>query len=487
MKKDINIRKILHIIGGLLILEAFFMLIPMLTSYTYDEPDWIPFGISAFATFVIGYFLRHIHTESSRLSKRDGFLLTTMVWIAFCIFGMIPFMLCSSALGFSSAFFEAMSAFSTTGATTIVNSPIVLSKGVQIWQAILQWLGGMGIIVLTIAVIPAFNTSGGIQMFNAEVTGITHDKLSPRINRTALALWSVYFALTMLLVGLLWLGPMDLFDSVCHAFGTISTGGFSNRINGIASYNSDYVMLVTTIFMFLGGMNFAMIFRAVIFRWKPISMNQTIRTYIGTILLFSLMFSLSNIIEGNVESWQDIVLIPLFQVVSTITSTGYIASGFYVGSPIILALMFMMMFSGGCAGSTSGGAKIDRLIYLKKYLSNELRRCIHPNSILSVRINGVAVNSDLVAKTISFLCLFALLIVGGGTILSLIGLPTVDSFFSAFSCICNTGIDASITGYGDDFTTIPNAAKWVLSFLMLAGRLEIYTVLVLFSHSFWRR
>ncbi len=478
---------LLHMVSQLLMMEAGFMLLPLITCLVYNESDWSTFAITSAVTFAVGYGLWKIPTDSTRLARREGYLLVASIWLAFCVFGMLPFLLCSHNIDISSAFFESVSAFTTTGASSITHGCDVLSHGILIWQAILQWLGGMGIIVFTLAIVPAFNTTSGVRMFNAEVTGITHDKLQPRISQTAMSLWGVYMVLTLILIGLLLLGPMDLFESICHAFGTVSTGGFTTNNDGIAAYNSDYVLVVTTIFMFLGGLNFAMIFRAILMKWRPVKADQTIKVYIGVIFLFTVFFALSNAFGGNINSWRDVTIIPLFQVVSTITSTGYIAPGFTIYEPFVLALTFLMMFSGGCAGSTSGGAKIDRLIYLNSYLGNELRRCIHPNAILPVRVNGTVVNHDLVTKTISFLCLYILVTIGGGIVLSLLGLPVVDSFFASLSCICNTGIGASVTGYGEDFTAIPNAAKWVLSFLMLVGRLEIYTVLVLFTKAFWRR
>ncbi len=480
MKKTLNIRMLVNIIGGLLMLESFFMLIPMIVSIIYQDGDWGAFATSAVVTMAAGFFLQRVRRDSSRLGKREGFLLTASVWISFCIFGMIPFLLCTNNLGFSSAFFEAMAGFTTTGATTQNVTTNSVNYGIIMWQSIMQWLGGMGIIVFTLAIIPALSSAGGVQMFNAEMTGITRDKLRPRIHQTAITLWGVYFVLTLILAILLYLGPMDWFGAVCHSLCTISTGGFTYIPNTFENTNSDYVLVLTTIFMFLGGMNFAMIFRAVLLRWKPIRTDSTIRIYIGLIMLFSIAFAIYNLVSGNVNTWRDVTIVPLFQVVSIITSTGFVAPGFTFNGSFILALTVIMMFTGGCAGSTSGGAKIDRIVYLKKYLSNEIKRCLHPNSILAVRVNGSAVNSDLVGKTISFLWLFVLLIFGGGIVLTMFGLPFETSFFAALSCICNTGI-------GNDFASIPDFAKWVLSFLMLAGRLEIYTVLILFTQSFWRK
>lgn len=474
-------------IGGLLILEAVFMVIPLITTLIYEEKDWEAFGFTAAFTALSGILMRRIPVRSNRMGKREGFILTASVWIFFSLFGMIPFIISSTPVSASSAFFEAMSAFTTTGATSVTIPITELSHGIIIWQALMQWLGGMGIIIFTLAVVPALNNSGGMLMFNAEATGVIHDKIRPRISQTAMTLWGMYLILTLILVSLLWIGPMDLFDSICHAFGTISTGGYSNKAQSVAEFGSNYVLGVICIFMFLSGINFALLYKTIFLQnWQRFRNDDVIKAYIGIIVVFSILFAVGQLIKTGYTSFTDIAFYSVFQVVSTLTSTGYLAPGFFMWEPFILALVFVMMFCGGCAGSTSGGAKIDRVIYLKRFIDNELHHCIHPNSVLSVRYNGKIVSPDIVRKTIAFLCIFMILVVSGGTALSFLGLPPVDSFFSSLSCLCNTGIGASITGYGDDFATMPDLAKWIMSFLMLIGRLEIYTVLLLFTPSFWK-
>lgn len=485
MRRQINLRMLVRLIGGLLQIEAIFMLIPLVTCLIYGEDDYLVFAITGICTAITGHMLWRVYPVTRRMGKREGFLLTALVWVVFSLAGMFPFIFGTPQADISTSFFEAMSGFTTTGATILPPNESI-SHGIIIWQALMQWLGGMGIILFTLAVIPALNTSGGMQMFNAEVTGVTHDKIMPRISQTAKMLWGLYLGLTITLTILLWAGPMDFFDSICHAFGTISTGGFSSAPDSVASFRSDYVLVVICMFMLLSGMNFAMLYKAATGRWRQICNDDVAKIYLSAIAIFTILFALGRLTSDNIADWRQVTLLPLFQVVSSITSTGYLAPGFSMWEPFILALTFLMMFSGGCAGSTSGGAKIDRLLYLGRYLGNELHLCTHPNAILSVRINGKIMNRDLVSKVIAFLCLFMLLIVAGGTALSFMGLPAVDSFFSSFSCICNTGFGASLTGYGDDFLTIPAGAKWILSLLMLTGRLEVFTVLVLFTPSFWK-
>lgn len=483
----INLPMLLRVSGWLMMIESLFMLIPMGTCLYFRESDWLPFALTAAGTGATGFVLsRHIRPSHYSMSKRDGFLLTAMVWVVFSIFGMLPFMFCKMPISLSDAFFEAMSGFTTTGASVLLDVTH-MSHGIHIWRATMQWLGGMGIILFTLAVIPMLNSSGGMLMFNAEVTGITHDKLRPRISQTAKALWMIYFAFTIMLVALLWSGPMNFFDSVCHAFGTISTGGYSTRNEGIAAFNSIYVKVVLTIFMFVGGVNFSLIYRSLRGEFGALRRNDVFRTYVGLIAVMYILFVIGITTQGTYEGWEDLTIDPLFQIVSTMTSTGFTPSNFEQWGPLVLALVFMLMLFGACAGSTSGGAKIDRLLFLVKNCRNELYRCIYPHAIMSVRVNGKVVSNDIVGKVIAFLCIYMLLISIGGTAMAAMGVPIIDAFFSAFSCMSNTGLGAGITGYGGSYEMLPDAAKWLLSFLMLTGRLEIFTVLLLFAPSFWRK
>ncbi len=484
----VNLRMLCRIAGWLLLIEGFFMVFPALTSLGYGESDSVVFGATAFATALVGLLLaRFSKPQSSHMGKRDGYLLTAMVWVVFSLFGMVPFLFCSRPIGITDSFFEAMSGFTTTGAS-VLESVDGMSHGIHLWRAMMQWIGGMGIILFTLAVIPMLNHSGGMQMFNAEVTGITHDKIQPRISQTAKSLWLIYFGLTVILVLLLWAGPMSLFDSVCQAFGAVSTGGYTSHSLGIGAWSdSVYIKVVLIIFMFLGGVNFGLIYKCLRGNWRSLRYNDVFRTYVGLILIMLVLFSATIIARGQARTWVDCTIDPLFQIVSTITSTGFTTTNYEAWGPFVLSLTFVMMFFGACAGSTSGGAKIDRILYLFKNAHNELHRCLYPNSILSVKINDRVVNPDLVSKVIAFLCIYMLLIVGGGLALTACGVPLVDSFFSSFSCLSNTGLGAGVTGYGNSYDILPDVAKWILSFQMLIGRLEIFTVLVLFTPAFWRR
>lgn len=479
---------LLRIIGLLLMIEAAFLLIPMATSIIYGERDWLCFMVTIIVTLVAGAIMTFcIRPRSPRMGKREGFLLTALIWIFFSAFGMIPFMFMENhPLSVSDAFFEAMSGFTTTGAT-VMTSISHLSHGVVLWRSLMQWIGGMGIILFTLAVVPMLNHSGGMQMFNAEVTGITHDKLRPRISQTAKGLWLIYIVLTCLLFVLLIIGPMDVFEALCHAFSTMSTGGFSTADASIEAWDSVYIEIVMTVFMFLGGTSFVLLYRAAHGDFKPIWKNDVFRTYVGIIFTCYILFVIAIFYHGQAYSVKAVTLDPIFQIVSTITSTGYEVSSFSSWGTFALSLVFALMFFGACAGSTSGGAKIDRLIYLLKNCRNEIVRCVHPNNIFTVRVNDRVIPHETVSKVIAFLCLYVIIIMVGGILLTALGLPLVDSFFSAFSCISNTGLGAGVTGYGGSYSIVPDVGKWILALIMMIGRLELFTVLILFTPAFWKK
>lgn len=486
--RRINYLQVFKVLGWLLIIEGAFMTIPTATALLTGGADLYAFIGSTAVTLLAGlaatFFIRPARTD---MAKREGFLLTSLVWVIFSAFGMLPFILSDTEpLGVTDAFFEAMSGFTTTGAT-VLTSVSGSSQAATMWRCLMQWLGGMGIILFTLALLPMLNSSGGMQMFNAEVTGITHDKIRPRISHTAMRLWGIYIVLTLILFILLSLGPMSAFEAICHAFTSISTGGFSSADASIATWDSHYTEIVLTVFMFIGGVNFSLIYKALAGQPRALWANDVLRAYILIIAGAYVLFVISIIALGQYSGIASVTIDPIFQIVSTITSTGYTARNFESWGPFVLAITFMLMFFGGCAGSTSGGAKIDRLLFLLKNSRNELYKTLHPNDVTTVRVNGRIIPSHIVAKVIAFLCLFVMTICLGGITLTACGLPLVDSFFSAFSCLGNIGLGAGITGYGGGYDLVPDLGKWILSFLMLVGRLELFTVLILFTPGFWRK
>lgn len=484
----INWGMLVKVTGWLLMIEAIFLCVPLAVTLLYGEDDSMAFMVTLLITATAGAGMAFcVNPSRHDMGKREGFLLTAWVWVVFSLFGMLPFLLGSVSLGVTDAFFESMSGFTTTG-SSVIEDIDHLSHGIHIWRALMQWIGGMGIILFTLAVLPMLNSSGGMQMFNAEVTGITHDKLRPRVSSTAKRLWLVYSLLTLALVVLYGLGPMGWFDSVCHGFSTMSTGGFSTRAASIGAWDSMYVRTVTTIFMFIGGVNFSLIFRASTGDFRSAWSNETFRIYLLAIVVMLGLFDLSLAFNPSVaDTWQAYTIDPLFQIVSAMTSTGYVINNFATWGVFVVSLLMVMMFFGACAGSTSGGAKLDRAIYVWKNSANELYRCIHPNHVRTVNLNGRIFPPELGNKVFAFLGLYVVVIFVGGVALTALDVPLVDAFFSSFSCVSNVGLSCDVTGYGGTYLAMPDCAKWLLSLLMLVGRLEVFTVLVLLLPSFWRR
>lgn len=481
----INIAMVARIIGWLLLMEAAFLCVPALTGFLSDDPESArAFALTALFTGAVGGICtRFIRPRRTDMGKREGFLLTSLVWVVFSLFGMIPFMLAPTArLTISEAFFEAMSGFTTTGATLVADVD-GLSNALNVWHCLCQWIGGLGIIIFTLAVIPMFNSSGGIQMFSAESTGVTVDKIRPRISSTAKEMWGIYTGLTILLFLLLWAGPMDSFQAACHAMATMSTGGFSTSAQGVNEWSSAYVKIVMTLFMFLGGVNFALIFRALHRQFRYVVANDTIKTFLKIIVGATLFMALCALLTQGYKGWQSVTIDPLFQVVSCVTSTGYTLEGFFGWGPSAMAVALILMFTGGCAGSTSGGAKIDRLVYLKKYLSTQIRMILRPNSVCSVIVNHKVIPATTVGKVVAFICIYVAVMVVGGVALTTLGVPLSRAFYASFACISNAGLE-TLT---HSFSAIPQAGLWVLSAVMLIGRLEIFTVIILFTRSFWHR
>ena len=482
----INFGMIMRILGQMMMVEAAFMILPLVVCLLYGEEDWKPFALIASITLVIGAAMNYFTNPRNRLlRRRDGMLLASVAWIVFSLFGMLPFMLCQTPLNVHEAFFEAMSGFTTTGAT-VIRDVEQCSHGILMWRSLTQWIGGLGIILFTLTFIPALNNSGSLMLFHAEATGITHEKLAARISHTAKLLWGLYTVLTILLIALLCCGPIGLFESVCHAFTCISTGGFSTHNLGIAVYHSPYIKFILVLFMFIGGVSFGLIILAYRNSWREVWRNDVFRFYLGTIAFFYVLVVASIVYRGHYTGWESVTIDPLFHIVSALTSTGFSAGNWEGWGILVLTLTFFMMYVGACAGSTTGGAKIDRLVYLLKNFTFVVRRYVRPRLLASVDVNGQHVNAERGSEVSAFIFIYTTLIVFGGVVLVAQGFPIVDAFFSSFSCVSNNGLGAGITGITGSYDFLPASGKWVMSLLMLAGRLEIITLITLFLPSFWR-
>lgn len=478
---------VFKVLGQLLLVETAFMSLPLAVCLFNGEHDWLAFAATIAVTLAVGATTTFgIKPRSALLHRHDGLLLASLAWVMFSLFGMLPFMLCDTPLTASEAFFEAMSGFTTTGAT-VIRDVEVCSHGILVWRALTQWIGGLGIILFTLTFIPSLNNSGSLMMFHAEATGITHDKLGARIARTAKLLWALYTLLTILLITLLWLGPMTLFDSICHGFSAISTGGFSTRNQSIADFDSAYIKGVLTLFMLVGGVSFTLIITSVRNSWRSLWRDEVFRTYLTIIAVFYILMVVAVLRGGHATGWQSVTIDPIFHIVSALTSTGYSAGNWEGWGVMVLTLTMFMMYVGACAGSTTGGAKIDRLVFLLKNMRLVVRRYVRPRLLQSVSVAGNYISHEMAGEIIAFIFVYTLLIAIGGVMLVAQGFPIVDAFFSSLSCVSNNGLGAGVTGITGSFDFLPESGKWMMSMLMLAGRLEIITLLAVFTRSFWRK
>jgi len=482
----INYRMILKVLGQLLMTEAMFMVLPLVVCIFNHESDWTAFAIAIMLTLLTGLsFHFFVHPQNRILKRRDGMLLASMVWIVFSLFGMLPFILCATPLNISEAFFEAMSGFTTTGAT-VIREVERCSRGILIWRSLTQWIGGLGIVLFTLIFIPTLNNRGGLMLFHAEATGITHDKLGARISHTAKMLWGLYTLLTVVLILLLCCGPISFFDSVCHSLTCISTGGYTTHNEGIAIYDSPYIKFVLTLFMFIGGVSFSLIIIAFKQSWRELWRNDVFRAYVYMIGVYYIMVVTAIIFRHHVTGWESVTIDPLFHIVSAMTSTGFSAGNWEGWGILVLTLTFFMMYIGACAGSTAGGVKMDRFLYLLKNFFLVVRKYVRPRLLTSVDVNGQYINEERSNEITAFIFIYTILIAIGGVVLVAEGFPIVDAFFSSFSCISNNGLGAGITGITGSYDFLPASGKWVMSGLMLAGRLEVITLISLLTPSYWR-
>ncbi len=480
-----NLKIILRVLGFLLLVEGFAMILTLLVSFIYNEHDVLAFTISAAINLGIGGLLVLTTSKADKdIGKREGFIIVSLVWIVFSFFGCIPFILSGSIPSFTDAFFETISGFTTTG-SSILNDIEALPPGILFWRSIIQWLGGMGIIVLSLAILPVFGI-GGMQLFVAEVPGPTPDKISPRMRQTAKTLWIIYLGFTVAETLLLWIGGMNLFDSVCHSFTTMATGGFSTKQASIAHWSSPFIQYVIVIFMFFAGTNFTLSYLALRGNFKSIIKDEEFKYYgffaLGfTLIVFiGLIFSTTLRVE---QAFRD----SLFQVVSIITTTGYATADYLTWTPFLTVVIFALFFFGGSAGSTGGGIKIMRIVLLFKNSYYELRRMIHPHAIIPVKFNRHSVEPKIITNVLAFFMLY-FLIFGFSTIIFSLIEPDLESSMGAVAtCLGNIGPGLGKVGPAENFAYIQPAGKWFLSFLMLLGRLELFTVLVLFSPSFWKQ
>jgi trk system potassium uptake protein TrkH len=482
-KRLLNTGIILKVLGLLLMFESFFMISSLVFAFYYNE-SVIPVLLSAVITFVSGglLFLLTVKNKNKNIGKREGFMIVTTAWTVISLFGSLPYLISGAIPSFTDAYFETISGFTTTGAS-ILNNIEALPKNILYWRAMTHWIGGMGIIVLSVAILP-FLGVGGMQLFVAEMPGITPDKLHPRITGTAKRFWGIYVLLTLVEILLLWAGEMNLFDSVCHSFATLATGGFSTKNNSIAGF-TPYSQYIIIIFMFLAGTNFTLHYFSLHGQFKKVVKNEEFKVYfyvtlvVAVVLTAGLIFFMNKDVE---TAFRD----ALFTVVSILTTTGFVTADYILWPSYLWMLIFALMFLGGMAGSTGGGVKIIRHILLIKNSWTELKRSIHPNAVIPVKYGKRIVNRQIIFNVMAFFLIYILFFSLGTFVMALIGLDFESSVGASIASLGNIGPGIGGVGPVENYSFIPPLGKWMLSFLMLIGRLELFTVLVIFSPSFWR-
>lgn len=468
------------------ILESLFMSSAVIVSLFYKGDDFYPLLISCAIMLLTGivFFLMGRSASDPANGRREGMLIVTLTWLLLSFLGMLPYYLGGYANSVVDAYFETISGFTTTGAS-IMTDIESLPHGVLFWRSLTQWQGGIGVIVFTVAILPIFGVSAS-QMFEAETTGITHERFLPRVTQVAKRIWGVYLLLTACVFFLLLLGPMSVFDAANHALTLISTGGYSTKNTSLAYWDSAYIDYVAIGSMFVGALNISLIYFCLKGQLKKLFHDEEFLWFSGFVLVGTFIIagwvSYNNYLEG-----EHAIRSAAFQVVTLISGSGFATDNYISWGPFFWIIALLLMLISGCAGSTSGGLKMSRFVVLVKNLSNSLKKQTHPNAVIPVRINGRAVSADLVHRILAFAFAYLALIVISCMFLAFLGMGFEEAVGAAVSCMGNVGPALGELGPIANYASIPDAAKWYLGFLMMVGRLEIFTVLTILVPGFWKQ
>ncbi|HBG21730.1 MAG: potassium transporter TrkG [Syntrophaceticus sp.] len=470
-----NIRLVVNLMGKALIFLGLAMLFPLLWAVYDQGPDKMAFLYSIIITLISGIIMILAVPQRGEIRYREGFAIVTVGWLLVSLYGCLPYLLSGVCTNFPDAFFESMSGFTTTGASIFADAE-ALPRGILFWRSLTQWLGGMGIIVFLVALLSHLGV-GANRIFRAEIPGLKV-KFLPRISETAQVLWLIYLVMSVLEAAILCFLGMPLFDSLCHTFGTMATGGFNIKNASIGYYDQVSIHWVITIFMFLAGANFALYFLALYRRslkvfWK----NEEFRFYLVVVVSAIVLVVLNNISHFN--GIEETIRASAFQVVSIITTTGYTNTDFSMWPYMSQAVLLIILFIGGCSGSTSGSIKAGRILILLKQAVLEIKKLVHPRAVFSLKIGGKQVPADTISNVTQFFFLYIAIVAVSCVVMTAFGFDLMTAFNYVAASITNLGL-------AGDFSVIPDAGKLYLNFLMLLGRLEIYTVFVMFSPSFWK-
>lgn len=481
----INIRFIINLLGRLMLIESACFLLCVIIALIYGENDALAFLGSALITAGAGFIMMWaIKANDKVLAKKDGYFIVTSVWLIFSLFGSLPFMLGNTIPSFPDAFFETMSGFTTTG-SSVVNDIEALPHATLFWRSMTQWLGGLGIAVLFLAILPSLGIEGR-DLYVAEVTGPTHNKMASTFNSSARKLWLFYLSFTLLQTILLVFGGMSFFDSICHSFTTMATGGFSTKQASVAYWDSAYIQYVIVIFMFIAGTNFALCYAVLKGNIKKILWDEEFRLY------FLIAFACSAFIAVGLyySNWGNAELCirdATFQVVTIMTTTGFATADYLLWPTLLGLIIFMLMFIGASAGSTAGGIKVIRVKLLFKNSFTEMKRIIHPNAVINVRYNGKSVHPTIMTGIMGFFILFMIVFSIGSIVMAFFTEDISTACSAVISSMSNIGPGFGTVGPMANFANLSDMAKLTLAALMLIGRLEVFTVLVLFTKAFWKK
>ena len=493
----LNYKIIFHFLGLLLLFNGGFMLLSALVSLIYKDGVTFQLFLAGITTLLVGILVMvFTRNHKKEMNKREGYIVVTFGWLIMSLSGTMPYVFTDTIPSFINAFFETMSGYTTTGAT-ILNDIEVVPKGVLFWRSTTHWIGGMGIIVLAIAILPLLGI-GGMQLFAAEAPGPSADKLHPRITDTAKRLWLIYFGYTAAETLLLSLAGMSFFDAINHAMSTLSTGGFSTKNASVAYWNDQpIIQYVIALFMFLAGTNFVLSYFAFKGKVQKIIRDEEFKLYFKFVLSFSIIAILIIYFRADISAssinhpmvwgeFESAVRHGLFQVLTVITTTGFITADYTLWTPFLIVFFFGLMFLGGSAGSTSGGVKVVRHLILIKNGFLEFKRSLHPNAIVPVRYNTKSINRFIVFNILAFFILYMLSFIVGALVFSMFEIDFQSSIGLAASTLGNVGPALGSFGPVNNYAVLPPLAQLWASFLMLIGRLELFTVLVLFTPFFWR-
>ncbi|MBQ3694946.1 MAG: TrkH family potassium uptake protein [Synergistaceae bacterium] len=465
-------------------------MIPPLCIALYDRSDDLTaFALSMLSGFAVSILLSwksNIKEQGKNtLGIREGVGVTGFSWIIASLVGALPYWLSGSVPGYSDAFFETMSGFTTTGATIMTDIEI-LPRGILLWRSLTHWMGGMGIIVLSLAVLP-FLGVGGMEMYKAEVPGITAEKITPRLHQTAIMLWAMYVSLTLIETVLLFFGGMSLFDAFCHSCSTIATGGFSTKNNSIAYFTSPYIQWVIIIFMFASGINFSLYFLLLQKRFKDFIADEEMRMYTLITVISALAMSAALYFSGMFRGIEDTLRRTFFHVVSVMTTTGFIVEDYNLWPEFTKFLFVILMFIGASGGSTGGGCKVSRFMVLGRQLKTEVKRLLHPRAILTSRLNGKPIAKSTRDSAAAFFVLYMLMLTVSTLITTAFGIDLLSAFTGVLTCLSNVGPGLNLLGPVENFAWLPSVIKWLFSFCMLAGRLELFAVFLLLLPGTYRK